>query len=379
MARMNRLRIRHLGVTNETGHVVGALSARDLLRLRAEGSIELGDEIDQAADVHDLGRAWAKPPRVVAGLLGEGLLGIDIAALISHQLGALTQRAAVLAERRLRQEGHGEAPRPYALAVLGSAGRGESLLALDQDNALIYADGAEPDDSDRWFAALGAHVADILNDVGVPYCKGGVMAKNPQWRGSVSTWRQRIGQWIEWSRPADLLSVDIFFDMRGVHGDVGLADLVWREAFDAAKGRPAFAKLLVESGGPMETGLNFFGGFRTDKGRVDVKKAGLFGLVTATRALAICHHVVERSTPARLAGIRALGRGGGDLDALAEAQQVFLDLALAQQIDDMSRGIPPSNAVEVKRLSPRDRDRLRGALKAVGQLDRLTRDLLFSV
>ena len=89
MARMNRLRIRHLGVADATGRVVGALSARDLLRLRAEGSIELGDEIDQAADVHDLAGAWAKLPQVVAGLVGEGLSGNEIATLISHQLGAV--------------------------------------------------------------------------------------------------------------------------------------------------------------------------------------------------------------------------------------------------------------------------------------------------
>jgi DNA polymerase-3 subunit epsilon/CBS domain-containing protein len=163
-----------------------------------------------------------------------------------------------------------------------------------------------------------------------------------------------------------------------VHGETSLADLVWREAFDAAKGQAAFAKLLVETAGTMEAGLGLFGGFRTDRGRLDVKKGGLFGLVTSARALAICHHVVERSTPARLAGIKALGRGGHDLDALVEAQQVFLDVAVAQQIDDLAHGIPPSNAVEVKRLSRRDRDRLRGALKAVGHLDELTRDLLFS-
>ena len=97
----------------------------------------------------------------------------------------------------------------------------------------------------------------------MPYCKGGVMAKNPQWRGSVATWRRRIGEWIGRSKPADLLSVDIFFDMRGVHGDSGLAGPVWREAFDAAKGQVAFAKLLLESAGAAETGLTFLGGFRT--------------------------------------------------------------------------------------------------------------------
>jgi CBS domain-containing protein len=88
---------------------------------------------------------------------------------------------------------------------------------------------------------------------------------------------------------------------------------------------------------------------------------------------------VERSTPARLAGIKTLDLGGGhDLDALVEAQGVFLDLLLDQQIEDMDHGVPASNAVVIKRLSQRDRDRLRSALHLVAQLDQLTQDLLFN-
>ncbi len=377
MARMNKLSVRHLGVVDESRTIVGALSARDLLRFRAEGSVSLGDEIATAADVPQLGRAWARLPEVAAGLLGEGLSGREIAALVSHQVAALTERAAVLAEAHLLADGRGAPPCPYALVVLGSAGRGESLLAMDQDNALIFADSSEAATHDLWFAAFAKHVVDILHEVGVPYCKGGVMASNPQWRGTVSTWRQRIDDWVRHSRPQDLLAVDIFFDMRGVHGEVALAEQLWRQAFNEAKGQAAFAKLLVESAGETRAGLTFLGGFRTDKGRIDVKKSGLFGLVTAARALAICHHVVERSTPARLAGLKTLGRSETDLDALSAAQEVFLALLVAQQIDDIDRGVPPSNTIEVKRLSRQDRERLRGALKAVAHLDELTRDLLF--
>jgi DNA polymerase-3 subunit epsilon/CBS domain-containing protein len=378
VSRMNRHGIRHLGVTDEAGFVSGALSARDLLHLRGEDAISLGDELDQAAGTPELARAWAKLPRVAAALIGEQVSGRQIAAVVSRQVCALTARAAALAEQRMRDGGHGGPPCAYALAVLGSAGRGESLLAMDQDNALLFTEGAPDSAEDAWFKQLGAHVADILHEVGMPYCKGGVMAKNALWRGSVATWRARIVNWITRSSPQDLLSVDIFFDMLGVHGDTSLAAAVWRTAFNAAKGEAGFAKLLAESAGVTEPGLTLFRRFRTSQGRIDLKKCGLFGIVGAARALAICHHVIERATPARLAGLKARGIGSErELDALAEAQATFLDLMVAQQVEDAEAGIPPSNAVLVKRLAHHDRERLRSALEAVAHLDDMTRDLLF--
>jgi DNA polymerase-3 subunit epsilon/CBS domain-containing protein len=378
VSRMHRLGVRHLGVTDETGHLVGALSARDLLRLRAQDTISLGDELDAGTNAPELARAWARLPRVAAALIGEEMSGRQIAAVVSRELCSLTARAAVLAEQRMRDGGKGGPPCPYAVAVLGSAGRGESLLAMDQDNAMVFAEGAPDSAEDIWFKQLGGHVADILHEVGVPYCKGGVMAKNAHWRGSVATWRARIANWIQRSNPQDLLSVDLFFDMLGVHGDTALTDAVWRAGFDAAEGQGGFTKLLAETAGAIEPGFTFFRGFKTAQGRIDLKKCGLFGIVSSARALAICHHVVQRSTPARLAGLRARGIGGErDFDALVEAQGTFLDLLVAQQIEDTELGVAPSNAVLVKRLSQQDRERLRAALDAVAHLDELIRDLLF--
>ena len=378
IGRMSRLAIRHLGVVDEGGHVIGALSARDLLRLRASEAVSLGDEIDEAHDAGPLAAAWAKLPHVAASLIAESVNAHDIAAVISRELGAATRQAAVIAEKRMKEEGHGGPPCAYAVAVLGSAGRGESLLAMDQDNALVFEDGQPGSSEDIWFGKLGFHIADVLHDIGVPYCKGGVMAKNPAWRGSMSTWRKRVREWIGVARPEQLLSVDIFFDMRPVHGDGRLCLRVWQDAFDVARDNYGFAKLLIESAGSVEAGLGFFGRFKTRDSRINLKNAGLFGIVGAARALAICHHVVERSTSARLAGLKALEIGGArDLDALTRAQDTFLSLLLDQQIEDVERGIPPSNNVAVKRLSSDKRDALRTALKSVEHLDDLERDLLF--
>lgn len=375
IARMNRLGVRHLGVTGEDGRLAGVVSARDLLRQRAQAALWLGDEIDTAIDAAGLSRAWAKLPAAVSALRREGIGGIEAAALVSAELRALTGRAAALAEDMMRSAGQGGPPCRYAVAVLGSAGRGESLLALDQDNALIF-DGA-PDD-DGWFAVYGGHLADILNQAGVPYCKGGVMASQPAWRGTVASWRERVAHWLATSDPRQLLSVDIAFDLRGVHGDVALADALRRDLFDSARGRIDFAKLLAESAGSVAPGLRLFGRFRTREGRIDLKKTGLFGIVTAARVLAIRHHILAATTAERLEAVREMGIGGeADLEALLAAQATFLDLIVDQQIDDIGHGIPPSNAVAIGRLSRRDRERLRTAFHAVQHLDALTRDLLF--
>ncbi len=52
VARMARANIRHLAVVGEDdGRVVGALSQRDLLRLRAQSAAILGDGVDTATSI----------------------------------------------------------------------------------------------------------------------------------------------------------------------------------------------------------------------------------------------------------------------------------------------------------------------------------------
>jgi DNA polymerase-3 subunit epsilon/CBS domain-containing protein len=376
IGRMSRLKVRHLGVIDEDGVLVGALSARDLLRLRAGDAVALGDEIDEGADVHALAAAWANLPAVARGLVAEGVDVRDIAAVISRELGALTRRAAILGERRMHEAGQGAPPVPYAVLVLGSAGRGESLLAMDQDNAIVFAEGEPDGATDRWFAVLGGHIADILHEVGVPYCQGGVMAKNAAWRGSAKTWRERVAHWIGRSSPEDLLSVDIFFDLRFVHGDAALAESLRRDTLDLARDQVAFLKLLVEAAGAFDPPLGFFG-IKTENGRVDLKRGGLLMIVSAARALALRFHVAERSTPGRLRAVRALHVGAErELDALVDAHGILLGAILAQQLVDLGAGTPPSNRIEVRRLERSELTKLKEALHSLKHRDEMVRDLL---
>jgi CBS domain-containing protein len=378
IGRMRRFHIRHLAVVAETGEVCGALSARDLLRLRADAAIVLGDDIDEAPDVAALACAWAKVPAMAASLLEEDVGARDIAGVIAREIGALTRRAGELAEARLVREGRGAAPCPYALMVLGSAGRGESLLALDQDHALVFARG-EPDGAeDRWFAALGVEVSDILHEVGVPYCHGGVMSSNAAFRGSLTTWRDRIAQWLGRGRPEDLLNVDIVYDMRPVYGEGALASDLWRDAWAAARGQRAFLRLLGEANAAHESAFDLFGRPKREDGRIDLKRHGLRPIVANARILALRHGVGVRSTAERLAGVKALGIGGAsDLEAADAIHERFLDLILRAQIADIAAGRPPSNRVPLGIVERRGgMAALKADLRLVSVLDDLARDQL---
>ena len=141
-------------------------------------------------------------------------------------------------------------------------------------------------------------------------------------------------------------------------------------------GRSVLPRRWWKRPGRPQSGLGLFGGIKTEQGRIDLKKHGLFGIVTAARALAICHHV--RRTRDAGAADRAQGMelgGDRDLEALIEAQATFLHFILAQQIEDIEQGRPAEQCRAVKPLSVRDRERLRSALAAVAPVGELTREL----
>jgi CBS domain-containing protein len=377
---MARRGIRHLAVVGDDAQqVIGALSQRDLLRLRAQSSVILGDEVDAASNVADLGRAWAKLPAMARSLLAEGIGAPDIAGIIARELGALTRRSAVLAEQAMVEAGKGAAPCTYAVLVLGSAGRGESLLAMDQDNAVVFAEGGPGGAEDQWFAEFGARFASILNEVGVPFCTGGVMARERSFRGSVSTWLERMETWLGRSNPNDLLNVDIVFDARTVLGDPGLFHALLDRFRSAASENPAFLKLLIASHPDTSPPLGFFGSLKgDDDGRLDLKRHLVSRVVAAARVLAIRHRQDKRSTRDRLEVIQRLNIGSlSNLDDLAQAYARAQGLILKSQLVDIAEGRKPDNRILLAALTPLDLARLKADLSGISDLGEVVRSAIF--
>ena len=373
LARMARLGLRHLAVVDHDGQLAGVLTAGALLRQRAGLGLALADEVQQAADPKAMAAVMRQLPALARGLLAEGTTAREVAAVISAVVRDITARCAELAEAALATEGQGPPPAAYACLVLGSAGRGESLLVPDQDNAVVH-DGAE---DEPWFAAFGRRLADLLDASGVPYCKGKVMASEPLWRHTLVGWQDLIDRWVGAPKPEDLLNVDIFFDFVPVHGDRALAARLRDHATEAAARAPAFLRLLAEAMKAMHPPFGLFGGLRTEGGRVDLKKGGLLPLVTGARLMALKCASPATATLARLGAARDAGSlNPEDAIGLAEGHELLLGLVLDQQIADIAAGLAPSSRIELARLARPLRRRLTEVLRRVDGIEMNVRDVL---
>jgi DNA polymerase-3 subunit epsilon/CBS domain-containing protein len=205
------------------------------------------------------------------------------------------------------------------------------------------------------------------------------MAKNPQWRGSTQHWRERIEDWVEKSRPQDLLNVDIFFDAMPVYGDYRLGQEIFDMGYAAGNANATFAKLLGENGSAIGNPLTMFGGFRSEGGRLDLKKHVLFPVSSMARALSIRHDVRRRSTRERLDALGAVGIGSSnDFAALADVHRIGLELVLAQQSTDIEAGLKPGTLVEVDGLDRERKAELREGLKRIQIIPELMRNMMFA-
>lgn len=372
MVSMGATNFRRLAVSDDNGDIVGIVSSRDIYGKFSSDAIGLGKDIEQAQTTHDLGKVWAGLTSVSHSLINSGIDSRTITAIISRELRGLTQKTCQIAEELTRAEMNVQSIPNYTMLVLGSGGRGESMLAMDQDNAIIF-DQADPKgENDKVLSLIGKYTAEILNEVGVSFCDGGVMASNTAWRRDLSSWERLIAKWLAETKPDDLLNSDIFFDSFPVHGDLDMANKLRSRAIKSARKAKPFLSLLGKRATDFKVPIGYFGRWKLENGRVDLKKGGIMPIFSTARVLSLQHGLYGRSTTDRLQKYRALGHVPEKLiDDLLEAHGLLLELILRQQLDDLEAGISPSNNVAVTKLNGLDQHKLKWALDKLDTLPNL--------
>ncbi|MFN7000048.1 MAG: DUF294 nucleotidyltransferase-like domain-containing protein [Elioraea tepidiphila] len=365
--------LRHLPVVDGKGRPLGMLRRFETYAAASARLLAAVETLARGDDEAGFAATRAAQAGLARTLLDEGLPAAEVIGVVS-EINLDIHRWVV--ERALAVAG--PPPVPFTLLVMGSAGRGESQLAPDQDNGLILQDydDARHGEVDAWFIPFAEDLNRRLEAAGFPLCKGHVMARNPVWRKTLTQWKAQVTLWAERRSPVALLFGDIAFDFRPVWGDAQPAAALREHLKRTLAAHPVFLAALAAEDAKMTVGLSFWGGFRDDEPdrpgvRTDLKRSGLMPLVSATRLLALKHGVAETGTRARLAALAQLGPvSQAEAEGLAAAFERLAGALLRQQLDDVAAGRPPGTLVELPALPRAEQAAIRAAMKRVASFQK---------
>jgi CBS domain-containing protein len=374
---MRRYHLSHVPVVDGTGRVAGLLSLNDVLFYLSGWFTRLTDQLIQDESVDGLKRVKEAEADLAKEFLRDGAPIAEVQALLTEINFELHRRALVRAINALAADGWGEPPVRFALIVMGSAGRGECLLAPDQDNGFVLADYDDAAHAriDGYFMALAERFTHMLDAIGFPLCLGNVMATNPVWRKRISEWRSQIASWLRKRTEAQLLLSDILVDFQHVWGDAALSQALRRHVMQAIGRNPTFVKDLFSIEADHGVALSWFGRLRSERdkqdrpGMINLKLRGSLPLVEAARLLSLRAGLPETSTLARLDGLVAKGAmHQDDHDDLKGAFEFISRLLLRQQVEDFAAGREVGDFVPEERLSKREKDRLVTCLRHIANV-----------
>lgn len=363
---MSRFEIRHIPIVDLRDKVVGLISERDLFALQRQSLGTICSLIRQTEEVYELKECASSIRLFARNLLGQGVSARQLTFLVSHLNDVLTARLITLLAKK-----HGLESSAFVWMSLGSEGRSEQTIATDQDNALMYQPTNTPGEKNR-YVLFAKEVNIALDAFGYPLCKGNIMASNPSLCLTVDEWKKRFEHWIEHGHPEDLLNAGIFFDFRGLAGNLDLLKPLREEVKGAAMRTPRFIKLLAEAALKNHVPLNWLGSLETKKidGKsvVDLKMQGTAIVVETARIYALALGIEELNTQDRLAAIgRVFGLAKTETDAWIAAFQFLQTMRLAIQINFDARMENP-NALEVDSLNAVDRSILKESMARVRSL-----------
>ncbi len=360
---MLRNNVQHLPVLHRR-RPIGVLHLTDLIRHQTHTSLYLVQLIHNQGSVAGLAGLLPDVRQSFVRMVEEGANSQMIGSSLSTIGRSFTRRLLELGEAEL-----GPPPVPYCFMALGSMARNEQSIVTDQDNALVLDDGFEPDKHDAYFAALAKIVSDGLDACGYTYCKGGIMATNPQWRQPLRVWKQYFSGWIDRPTPERLLHSSIFFDLDSVQGEqayvVELQDLISRKAAASPLFLAAMARNAINRTPP----LGFFRNFVMEKdgkqnNTINVKRRGTAPMVDLIRVHALaCGSTAQNSFDRLNAIAETQLLPSGVSERIRYAMEFLSMVRIRHQAIDLQRERQPDNSIEPENISSTERHNLKDAFQ----------------
>ncbi len=363
--------IRHLPVLDAGRRLVGVLDDVDLLASEHRTPFRLRALVARAADVPAVAEAATELPAVVIALHEAALPALAISRTISGIHDATTRRLLALAHEEL-----GAPPVPYTWLAMGSFGRREPFPSSDVDCAVAWQGHDDEDEPAGPIRAISERVLVGLGLSGFASDDNGAVASNPLFARPVDGWERAARSWAEDpDRDRGLMLLSVVVESDPVWGQTTVADRLFAAFTQSPDRRLMLARLLAAAlaARPPTGFLRDFvlhsSGER--RGLLDIKQGGLLPVESLARWAGLRAGVAAASTSARLDAAQTAGTLGSDeVEILRDAFELFCELRMEHQVEQLRAGEPPDDLIEPKRLAPLTRAALKDAFRGVRRVQR---------
>jgi PAS domain S-box-containing protein len=357
-------KINHLPIKSDTGEITGMFTMENIRDDIFHSLSFLVSQI-QVAETHEaLKQIYGQLLALIKPLTRSELSVKNLTAITSAFSDAAVKRIIEMTMSEI-----GEAPTGFSFICLGSEGRKEETLFTDQDNAIIYADvPKEKENLTRaYFLKLGEKVCYALDYMGYSYCKGNIMAQNPQWCVSLTEWKKYFANWIATPEPQNLLDATIFFDFRNCYGDESLVENLRKTINYAIEEHPTFLYHLAHNTyytKPQQLSSNLL---LPDKSSdsVDLKSA-LAPIIMLARTYAFQHNILATNTRERLEAIKEKRIvSSTTIDEVLFVHNYLMKLRFRNQVDLLEKKQPYSNNLNIRNMTDIEVYMLKKALSTI--------------
>jgi CBS domain-containing protein len=365
---------KHLAVSSKANDIIGTISDKDLIAAQANSTYLLIKTIKSAKNIDQLENIHSKMALMLLDPIRNGANPEYITRLITTFSDAILDKVINFSIAEL-----GNPPCKFAFMIMGSEGREEQTLVSDQDNGIIYEDlenDKEREYAAEYFGKLAELVCNQLNTAGYKFCTGECMAKNPNWCQPLLNWKKYFHNWIYQGSNEDLLHASIFFDFRGVWGDLALTDQLKSFLLDCVQKRAGFLRHLTENALHFKPPIGLFGKLVVEsdgehKDAFNIKSA-MQPIVDLARVYSLKHGIVQTNTLTRLFRLytKNVFTNKQYID-LVQSYNYVMHLRFLRQITTIiDEEKQPDNYINPNNLSYLDTAMLKEAFKKIEQFQK---------
>jgi CBS domain-containing protein len=360
-------------VVTANGKPAGMISQGGILKLQLARQPSMLRIVRGARNIATLRDHYAAIHEVAREAHNNNRLATTAVRVLSDTHLEIQRRCVELTLEDMKHENLGNAPRNYALLIMGSGGRGEMLLTPDQDNGLIISDvpgPLSPGDT-KWFEDFASRLNDNLDKAGYILCPGEIMARDARFHKTLEAWKLQISQLLLQPTQKAARWSNVVFDFVTLYGDETLTQDLRTHLLEGLQSHRTLLGFMVEDDAEGRPSLGIFNRLITadegeHKGTIDIKRNGLRIIADAARIYALSAGISSCGTTERLQALVRQGILSADLvDSVSAACEELLDLLLTHQLNQVEAGQLPDKLVRPEELSTRRHSALRVAMRAV--------------